>query len=394
MRSDWIRRAAAVRLARPAAILAGLFLGVAPGSFAQETPLSKNAISVNMPPNSPVSVISYSSDQSRATSMGAAIRLDLDMVLMLRNGSPSHIRGITLRVISQEAVPGGKGSVTKVSLNVAQGEVFPVDIHMQLVRPTQVASGPLVQVDLDGVLFQDLSFYGVDKLNSRRYLTACEMEAQRDRAYFRQVLLRNGKDGLKRAMLESLARQSQPSLNVRVWRGNGPSVTSAALPPEHEARFAFLQFPDSPVEPVAGWARINGNEARAPEIDVRNTSPKPVKYVEFGWLVSDPAGREYMAAALPSSESTLYLPAGSQGVVRQDSSLRFSLGGQPVNIEKMTGFISQVEFADGKVWVPSRQNLDNPVLQRVLAPSAEEQRLSHIYLTRGPEALIEELKKF
>lgn len=382
-------------MARPAAMLAGLLLAVAPGSFAQETALSKNAISVNMPPNSPVTVIRISSDQSRATAMGAAMRLDLDMVLLLQNASPSHIRGITLRVISQEAVPGGKGSVTKVSLNVAQGEAFPVDIHMQLVRPTQVASGPLVQVDLDGVLFQDLSFYGVDKLNSRRYLTACEEEAQRDRAYFKQVLMRSGKDGLKKAMLESLARQSElPALNVRVGRANGPSVTSAALPPEHEARFAFLKFPDSPVEPVTGWARINGNEARAPQIDVLNTSSKPVRYVEFGWLVSDPAGREYMAAALPSSESALYLPAGSKATVRQDSSLRFSAGGQPVNIEKMTGFVSQVEFVDGKVWVPSRQNLDNPLLQKVLAPSAEELRLSHIYLSRGPDALIEELKKF
>ncbi|HTX37063.1 MAG TPA: hypothetical protein VME43_18670 [Bryobacteraceae bacterium] len=388
-------RIAVVALARPAAMLAGLLLAVAPGSFAQETTLSKNAISVNMPPNSPVTVIRYDSDQSRATAMGAAMRLDLDMVLLLRNASPSHIRGITLRVISQEAVPGGKGSVTKVSLNVSQGEVFPVDIHMQLVRPTQVASGPLVQVDLDGVLFQDLSFYGADKLNSRRYLTACEMEAQRDRAYYKQVLLRSGKEGLKKAMLESLSRQSElPALNVRVGRPNGPSVTSAALPPEHEARFAFLQFPDSPVEPVAGWAHINGNEARAPQIDVLNTSSKPVRYVEFGWLVSDPSGRQYMAAALPSSESALYLPAGSKATVRQDSSLRFSAGGQPLNIEKMTGFVSQVEFVDGKVWVPSRQSLDNPLLQKVLAPSAEELRLSHIYLSKGPDALIEELKKF
>jgi len=221
------------------------------------------------------------------------------------------------------------------------------------------------------------------------------MEAQRDRAYYKQVLLRSGKEGLKKAMLESLSRQSElPALNVRVGRPNGPSVTSAALPPEHEARFAFLQFPDSPVEPVAGWAHINGNEARAPQIDVLNTSSKPVRYVEFGWLVSDPSGRQYMAAALPSSESALYLPAGSKATVRQDSSLRFSAGGQPVNIEKMTGFVSQVEFVDGKVWVPSRQSLDNPLLQKVLAPSAEELRLSHIYLSKGPDALIEELKKF
>jgi hypothetical protein len=379
------------RIAAPVAMLA-FWLAPALG-FAQDAPLSNDSISVNLPPNSPVSMIK-SSNQSRSTAVGAAMRLDLDMVLMLRNASPSHIRGITLRVISQEAVPGGKGSVTKVSLNVGQGETFPVDIHMQLVRPGQLASGPLVQVDLDGVLFEDLSFYGTDKLNSRRYLTACEEEAQRDRSHFKQLLAKSGKEALRTEILESLVRQGdRPSLDVRVGHTSGPSVTSAALP-EHEAKFAFLQFPDSPVEPTAGWARISGNEVRAPQIDVRNTSSKPVKYVEFGWVVSDPAGRQYMAGALPSSESTLYLPAGSKAVVRQDSSLRFSASGQPVNIQQMTGFISQVEFADGKVWVPSRQSLDNPLLQKVLAPSAEERRLGQIYVRKGIGGLVEELKKF
>ena len=380
---------------QPAAVVAGLLLALAPGSFAQEAPLSNDSISVNLPPNSPVTLMSIASNQSRGTAMGAAMRLDLDMVLTLRNAGASRIRGITLRVISQEAVPGGKGSVTKVSLNVAQGEVFPVNIHMQLVRPTQVSSGPLVQVDLDGVLFQDLSFYGIDKLGSRRYLTACEMEAERDRAHFKQVLQRSGREGLQKEMLESLARQSDmPSLDVRVGRINGPSVAGAALPAEHEARFAFLQLPESPVEALDGRAQISGNEARAPQIEVRNTSSKPVKYVEFGWLVSDPSGRQYMAGSLPSSDASLYLPAGSKGVVRQDSTLRFSSGGQPVNIQKMTGYISQVEFVDGKVWVPSRESLDNPVLQKVRMPSAEEQRLAQIYRRKGPDGLIEELKKF
>ena len=47
-----------------------------------------------------------------------------------------------------------------------------------------------------------------------------------------------------------------------------------------------------------------------------------------------------------------------------------------------------------QVWVPNRQNLENPVLQKVLAPSAEEQRLSSLYVRKGLEALVEELKKY
>jgi hypothetical protein len=60
----------------------------------------------------------------------------------------------------------------------------------------------------------------------------------------------------------------------------------------------------------------------------------------------------------------------------------------------MEGFVSQVEFADGKVWVPNRQSLENAALLRVLAPSAEEQRLADLYRKKGLQPLVDELKKF
>jgi hypothetical protein len=60
----------------------------------------------------------------------------------------------------------------------------------------------------------------------------------------------------------------------------------------------------------------------------------------------------------------------------------------------MVGFVNQVEFADGKIWVPNRQNLDNAMLLKVLPASAEEQRLSDIYRKRGIDALAAELSKF
>jgi hypothetical protein len=364
-------------------------------AIGQDRPLPSGSVTFNLPKDSPVAVLSSTYDQSRATMRGAAMVLDLHMALTLRNGGAGRIHGITLRVISQEVAMGGKGSVTVSSLNVAPGEVFPVRIDMQLVRPTQTAGGPLVQVDLDGVLFQDLSFYGPDRLSSRRYLTACELEAQRDREYFKRVLTACGKEALRREMIDSLQRQTDlDPLTVKVRRG-GPAVSSAAVPPtERMAEFAFLQMPDSPVEPVQGWAQISGNEARAPRIDIRNRSNRPVKHVEFGWIVSDQGGRPYMAGSLPSSEPGLYLPPGQSARVLQESTLNFTSNGRPVNVQKMTGFVNQVEFADGKVWVPTRQGLEQPVLQKVLAPSAEEQRLSSVYRRKGLDALVEELKKF
>jgi hypothetical protein len=119
-----------------------------------------------------------------------------------------------------------------------------------------------------------------------------------------------------------------------------------------------------------------------------------VNYVELGWIDSDQTGRQYLAGSLPSSEPSLYLPPGQSARVLQESTLNFSSNGQPVNVQKMTGFVNQVEFADGKVWVPNRQTLENPVLQKVLSPSAEEQRLSSLYVRKGLDALVEELKKY
>jgi len=366
---------------------------LAPGLLpAQDAPLPLGSVHINFPTDAPIAVMSSTTGASRTAARGAAMVVDLHMELTLRNISQSRIHGITLRVVSQEVALGGKASVSLPSLNVGPGEVFPLRIDQQLIRPTQIAGGPLVEVTLDGVLFQDLSFYGPDRLHSRRTMTAWEMEARRDREYFKRVLAQSGSAGLQKAVLASMAQR--PRLDVRVIK-HGPAVTSAALgAPEHTEQFAFLQFPDSPIQPIGGWAQVAGNQARAPEIEVRNRSDQAVKYVELGWLVKDTNGQEYMAASLPAAEPNLYLPAGKTARVVQDTQLTFSKGGKPVNVEGMVGFVSQVEFADGKVWVPNRQNLGMDVLPKVLAPSPEEQRLTEIYVRKGLQALVEELKKY
>lgn len=363
--------------------------------LAQDAPLdSRNAVKVNLPQDAPVSFVSMTMGESRATARGAALLLDLHMTLELRNASPNRIHGVVLRVVSQEIAAGGKASVAVPSLNIKPGDAFPVRIDLQLIRPTQAgAGGPLVQVDLDGVLFQDYSFYGQDRLNSRRMLTVWETEAQRDRDHFKRVLAQSGAKGLQQEVVASLARQAdQPQLDVRVIRRR--AVSGLALAPEHTAQFAFVKFPDSPVEPLDGSAEISGGEARAPRIQVQNRSSQTVKYVEMAWMVSDPGGQQYMAASLPASDAELYLPPGKTARLLQDTELRFTRGGAPVAIQKMTGFVSQVEFADGKVWVPNRQNLENAALLNIVAPSAEEQRLTDLYRRKGLPALVEELKKF
>jgi hypothetical protein len=375
--------------------LAGLLN--APGLVAQDQPLDpQTAVQVNLRDDSPVTLLSAAWGESRATARGAALVLDLHMLLTLRNASPNRIRGVVLSVVSQEVAVGGKASVSAPSLNVGPGEAFPVRIDLQLMRPTQVAASPLVKVELDGVLFHNLAFFGPDKLHSQRTLTAWEMEAQRDRENLKRVLAQNGPVGLQQAMLEIQAREDdRPQLNVRLVRRRALSGAGAAVGGMRTEPFAFLQFPTAPVEPVDGWAELSGrgDVAEAAHIEVHNRSNKPVRYVELGWLVRDQS-RQYMAASLPPSGPELLLRPNETARVDQDTELRFSRNGEPVSIRGMTGFVNQVEFTDGKVWVPSRQDLEGAALLKVLPPSPEEQRLADLYRKKGLTALVEELKKF
>lgn len=374
---------------RPCALLLAA-LSVPAAALAQDTPLSSSSVSIDLGKDSPVVLVGSTTGESRATSAGAALIIDLHMSLSLRNASSKRIHSLKLGVVAQEVAVGGKGSVAQTGMNVGPGETFPVRIDTQLMKPMQ-AAGPLVQVKLDGVLFEDLSFYGPD-LDAQRTLTAWEMEAQRDREYFRQVLARSGPEGLRKEIFASMDRQRlRPQLQWRMPRG--PAMTTAALGPERMEKFAFVEFPDSPVKALGGWAEVAGNQMRSPRIDVQNRSGKPVKYVELGWLVRDETGEQYLAASLPASGPDLFLPARGAARVLQDKAMDISHGGRPLKIQSMTGFVSQVQFSDGKVWTPSRQDLDQPALRNTLPPSAEEQRLTDIYRMKGLEALIQELKK-
>jgi hypothetical protein len=344
---------------------------------------------IDFPADSPVALLAADYTGSNETVRGGALLLDFHAALSLRNASQRKIRGVTLLVSAQEVTPGGKGSVTITSLNVGPQDTFPVRIDLRLLRPLQASSSVPVEIGLDGVLFDDLSFYGPDKLSSRRTMTLAEWEARRDRRYFKSLLASGGPERLRQEMLESLTHEAdRPSLDVQVVRGG----RATNFEPEKQVKFAFLELPDSPVEPVNGMARIAGNEARAPRLEVRNRSDRPIRHLEVAWILQDHAGREFLAGSVPAE---LNLAPGQKSRIFEDATLKFpQLRAQPMAIDGMTGFVSSVEYADGTLWIPTRGDLGSPELQRVMAPSDEEQRLAQIYRKKGLKALIAELNKF
>ena len=363
--------------------------------FAQQSPPeSLNSVRVNLSADSPVSLIGNEWNASRVSDRGGAQVLNLAGQLLLKNGSNRHIRAITWLVQTRDNTPGGRASVTKASLDVNGGETFPLRVDLRLLRPLVRGSAPEIEVSLDGVLFDDLSFYGPNALDSRRVMVAFEMEAQRDRKHFLAVLQARGPEALRAECMTSLARQAaMPRLDVQMARAGGRATNASATESERKLEFAFLRFPDTPVEAVSGMAGVLGAEARSPHIEVWNRSARGVRYVEVGWLLRDTRGREYLAGAVPAKAM---LSPGEKRQIVEPGTLRFAeaTGGAPVAIDGMTGFVSQVEFADGTVWVPGRSALSDPNLEKVLAPSAEEQRLTNLYRKKGLPALMDELKRF
>jgi hypothetical protein len=336
---------------------------------------------ITLPENAPVSVMSADWGESNATPRGGAMLLDLHTSLVLKNTGQMRIRGVTLLVQAQEVTPGGKASVSVASLNVGAGQTFPVRIDLSLLRPLQAGNGPLVEIALDGILFEDLSFFGPNRLNSRRTMTVWEMEAARDRRYFREVLHSRGIDGLRAEIVASLNRQADRThTDARVTSGRATASTSG-----RQVQLAFLNAPNAPVVPEQGHARVINDEARTPLIHMRNQSDRAVASVELGWIVKDLRGREFVSGAIPVDIALA--PRGKAQVV-QDGTFKFSdPRGQGIAIDSMTAFLSSVQYADGKMWVPERSKL-------LPTPSPEEQRLAELYRRKGIQALTEELKKY
>lgn len=384
-----MERVLALEARRTAAMLLAMtLLAFSSTAFAQ-TP-QKLIPRIDLPADSPVTLLSADWGDTSSTPRGGAFSVDVRAALSFRNASQQRIRGVTLAVLSQEVTPGGKGSVSVPSLDVAPGETFPINIDLHLLRPIGglggQAGGPGVTVRLDGILFDDLHFYGPDSLHSRRTMTVWELEARRDRQYFKKVLETAGGKGLQDAMVDSLARQSEsdpPAGGVGVMRGRATNSD-----PEREVAFAFLHFPGAPIEADSGMVHFAGNEARAPRVEVTNRSGRAIKYVEIGWIVKDQDGRESMGPSMPADVS---LAPGKSGQLGEDARMWFS---KRVSIQGMTGFVSSVGFADGSYWIPERGALNDLKLRRVVSPSPEEQRLAQLYLKRGLNGLIEELKKF
>lgn len=374
-----------------------IFAAAAALAYGQEAGVDlRGGLKINLPKDSPLAVAALDLGPSKGTARGGAVMLDLHASLRLRNVSGKRVKGVTLLVLAQDVTAGGKGSVAAPSLDVAPGDDFPVRIDLRMVRPVSNGAEPLVQVLLDGVLFDDLSFFGENRLNSRRQLTVWELEARRDRKHFQQLLEARGAEPLRLEIMAAIARQdSRPRVDVQVVRQGimprGANAPATNYEMEKEVQFSFLRMPGAPVDLMAGAARISGDEAKAPHFEIRNREQKAIRHLEIGLALKDTNGQEFFAATVPFDGA---LAGKGAAALKDSATLRVrQTGGSRLVLESMAGFVNNVEYADGAFWIPSRADLADGRLGRLVPPSPEEQRLVQLYRKKGLAALVEELRK-
>ena len=374
-----------------------IFAAAAALAYGQEAGVDlRGGLKINLPKDSPLAVASLDLGPSKGTARGGAVMLDLHASLRLRNVSGKRVKGVTLLVLAQDVTAGGKGSVAAPSLDVAPGDDFPVRIDLRMVRPVSNGAEPLVQVLLDGVLFDDLSFFGENRLNSRRQLTVWELEARRDRKHFQQLLEARGAEPLRLEIMAAIARQdSRPRVDVQVVRQGimprGANAPATNYEMEKEVQFSFLRMPGAPVDLMAGAARISGDEAKAPHFEIRNREQKAIRHLEIGLALKDTNGQEFFAATVPFDGA---LAGKGAAALKDSATLRVrQTGGSRLVLDSMAGFVNNVEYADGAYWIPSRADLADGRLGRLVPPSPEEQRLVQLYRKKGLQALVEELRK-
>lgn len=346
-------------------------------------------VSFAFPSDSPVLVSSFTLGPTTARVEGSSMALDLHALLRLRNTGKKVISGLTLLVQAEDLTSGGKGSVTIPNLDAQPGDSFPVHINMELKRPFggPPNKGAILKISLDCALFGDLTAYGPDTLGSHRALLLYELEGRRDRHYLAHLLATGRIEEAVRD-LNSGSDSAPQQLGLELLRQPGTRVTRAV-------KVGALSFPGAPVKPVGGAARVSRNEVSASRIEVVNYSRKTVRSIDMGWIVRDARGREFVAGAVPT---LTHIEPVQAATMAERGALRFSHpAGEPMTIGSLMAFVSDVEFADGKLWIPTRADIQaatsDPSLRRQLSASPEQQHLADVYRRKGLAGLEEALRQ-
>ena len=351
-------------------------------------------VAVEVPASVPLEVVDSNFEESDFEPRGGALVIELAGSVRFRHTGPNAVRAVTLAVDAGQGGLGGRAAVALPSLNARNGDEFGVRVNLRLVRPLPLSGGPAVRIATDAVLFDTLAAAGPDRLNSVDKMKTRELEARRDREFFRSRWMAGGREALATAMQASLRRQAaRPRLDIRL-AGDGPA-TAARRNSSREIRLALTQDELAPLALERGTALVTGVVSDSPRILVRNRTDRTIRRFEIGWLVRDSEGTLYSVGAAPA-EGDLSLDAGERtevGARRQFEIRPVAVEGER-RIQQMGAYLRSAQMDDGSVWIPRREALEASRLLDAVPVSAEELRLTQLYRERGPAVVVEELRRF
>ncbi|MEZ5396406.1 MAG: hypothetical protein R2724_26890 [Bryobacterales bacterium] len=349
------------------------------------------AISFETAPETGLTVASKDLSETRIYPRGTLAVIDLRCRLTLENRGAKPVRGVTLAVESQQSAAGGRASVAAPSLHAARGETFSVNLNLRLVRPLPGVAGPLVAVSVDGVLHDDMTFAGPNRLESQRKLTLLEAEA---RPRSRAPAL-GSQPGSRQSATSRSRHPRAPVRATQAASASGRRRTHGGTCSEHGRHDGPARDARRGRRPARTRLRRGGGERR---VSLGADDRPAQSFVEAGALLRvglggcGPRGHRYSAGVLPSTGGPL--SPGASGQLPAGRTFEFQQDGKPLSIGGMSGYVRQVEFADGSVWTPSLAALESSGVRGLEPVSAEEQRLAELYRQKGLAALIAELEKF
>ncbi|MFN0104484.1 MAG: hypothetical protein ACKV2U_20655 [Bryobacteraceae bacterium] len=136
------------------------------------------------------------------------------------------------------------------------------------------------------------------------------------------------------------------SLSSWAWTKNAGGVIFVDL-------HGFRATNGAPVDLMAGAARISGDEAKSPHLEIRNKELKAIRHLEIGLALKDTNEQEFFAATVPCDET---LARKGTAALRDSATLRVrNTGGSRLVLDSMAGLAG----AGGRVTEVTSSFFDN-----------------------------------
>ncbi len=319
----------------------------------------------------------------------------LGIVLMLNNSQPpAPIATVAkkavvdlppVELVQTDTTLTVRNRSTKVVAGVAAGSTS-TGVHLAPGESVSLPARPQGNVEVDAVLFLDGTTYGPDKSGALTPLRINRAEADRDRRYL-AALRDTSQIAAAMEQWESDAGRQSKTLPKTLVGPRAEVLRGHALP----AKVEVVALPGAPVEIVSAEGSFGQGRLMDPTAEVRNSGSDGVKQYQLIWVFRDASGAEFRGRLSASATRSAVLEPGAR--VRFSEPIAFETGGRGHDREIVSAkvFVRAVEFADDRIWVPARTDLDHLRLAAFLPLSTETERLLAAYRQQGVKALVAEL---